>query len=869
MLKNNKIINILCGISLLTISITTNAMQNNETNFKKVNENFNQQTLNQKPKTLNKSYSEELNNNFEKIDNSKKLNKTFDKKLENKNIDEETFNKTDKPKNKLNLKIDQEKLNTLLKNNSVEPNNKINIKNLKNEKLNKQIFNQKNNNKKVNKDYLIKVDNVFEKIKNNKKYNETPIKKTAELKTINFFEEEKINIYKQCFDKTFHKIRKYDINEFEKNFKTIISNYQNILKEYKDNFQENYKTNEEIKNIILNIEKQIFLKILQQIENLNLELINFKNLVNSKDKEKEFENSFTKIMSQYISRLKKYKKNAADKDIAEKALSDIILNIENEFKNYRINFRKNIAKSLKNNLENNILKKDDLNDKENVFKDYSKEQYENTIKTLDYIANEADILYKELLKSKYDLTTENINEKIKQYYEAKEKIKNFEFYNETVNYFYDIIKFTFSDYEEGGELYKKFENSYSKTMSAKNRMEDLGNDIFEIIEKDTYNDNKISNIRKIKPEELRVTEFDKIKKEYNLSKELLAKENIDIKTIDKNKLIPLVSKYITRNRTNMMSGYEMKEEYEELKNLLKQLNINIENINKNELIPLIFEYRNNKIFGVKIVREVMENRIKYMKKYENICENLKIHIKKIKKNEEILNNINEILSNIEKQATKENIEDMEQILNFLNKKFKNFEYVIGEYPDDVVYLKEIKDYIQKTKNKIDSLYKLLEVIKLKANLKKEKTENEKNISNKILPPKPLKFYQEKKEQIKEKMSLENDIILHYRGVIHEYDKNIDEYLNKFDLSTLKNFTHKSNIEKENYDKDKMELLKKALDLKNDHFKKRMFDLNIKLNEKNFSIRDFINDFDTKFAREYQRLNFKIGRILRNIKNYSE
>ena len=296
---------------------------------------------------------------------------------------------------------------------------------------------------------------------------------------------------------------------------------------------------------------------------------------------------------------------------------------------------------------------------------------------------------------------------------------------------------------------------------------------------------------------------------------------------------------------------------------LKKLNINIENTSEYELIPLIFEYKNNKNLYAKNINENIKNIIKNKIKFDHKYKNIKNYIEIIIANEKMLDDINKILSDIEKQTTKENIEDMENILNFLNTKFKNFEYIIKNYPDNIIYLKKIKNYIKKTNEKIDSLYTLIEEAKLKANLK-EKNKNKKNIPNEILTPEQLKFFQEKKEHIKEKMSLENDIIRDYRGIIFGYSEQINQYLEKLDLSSLKNFFPKSNIEKE-----KIEILKKKLNLKNDHFKKQMFDLNIKLNEKNFSIRDFILDFNTKFARDYKHLNSKIGRILTNIKNYLE
>ena len=921
--KNKNVINILCGLSLLTLSTTTSAMQNNKNDFIKINENFNQQALNQTSKTLNKSYSKEINNDFEKIDNSIKLNKTFDEKLKNKNIDEKSLNEANKPKKNLNLKIEQEKLNNLFK-------NKKNFRN--------QTINQKP--KKINKDYFIKVDNVFEKIKDYRKYNKTPNKKTKELKNIDVFREERINIYKNYFLKILKQITNSKINDFEKNLKTIIQKYENTLKEYKNIFQDNYKINQEIKNIILEIEKQIFLKILKQIENLNLNIINFP------EKTEKFENNYVKIITQYTNRLKECKKNIAEDYKTKKELKNIILNIENEFKNYRFNFRKNIANSLKNNLEKDIFKKNNFSDKETILNDYCKNQYQNTIKTLDHIIKEAEILDENI--SKKDLTAENINEKIKQYNETREKIKNFEFYNETINYLYNIIEFQYGGFEKN-DLYEKFMDSYSNTINTKHTLQNLENAIFEIIENNIYNDEKISNIININPKIFNMSDYDEIKEEYEELKNLFAEKNINIENINKNNLTELIQKkvhgliskkienhidkilndikktiYDIKKQTTIKNfndiniiyntldnefekfkreikfhPYDIKQEYEKLKQTLVEQNINIENINTDNIKEL------------KLIEE-KANKLK--------CKRIKSYIEKIKTNEKILDNINKIISGIKKQTTTKNVNDMAFICNLLENKFNKFENIIKKYPDDIVYIEELKNYMQKTKEKFNSLLQSISITKLKSDLKEEKIENKKNKSNttstpkaskfleffkidnikneknslnRSLTPKQLKlfegkkynlkenlekekilneqqkFFEEKKEHLKEKVLIENDIIHYYRGIILGYSDKIEQYLKDFDLLELKNFIPKDDIEKENYDEEKIKILKTKLDLKNDHFKKHMFDLNKKLNGKNFSIRDFILDINTKFNRDYRNLNNKFGIILSNIKNYLE
>ncbi len=895
--KNKKVINILFGISLLTLSTTTSAMQNNKSDFNKINENFTQQTL-------NKSYNKEINNGFEKINNSKKLNKTFDKELENKNIDEKSLNEANKPKKNLNLKIDQKKLNNLFKNND-------------------NFINQKS--KKINKDYFIKVDNIFEKVKDYRKYNKTPIKKTKELKKIDVFREERINIYKNYFLKILKQIINSEINEFEKNLKTIIPKYENTLKEYKNVFQDNYKINQEIKNIILEIEKQIFLKILKQIENLNLNIINFP------EKEKELENDYIKIVTKYTNRLKECKKNISEDYKSIEELKNIILTIENEFKNYKFNFRKNIANSLKNNLEKNIF-----SDKENILNYYYKNQYQNTIKTLNHIIKEAKVLSENL--SKKDLTAENINEKIKQYNEAREKIKNFEFYNETINYLYDIIEFQYGGFKEN-ELYEKFMDSYSNSMIAKNELQNLENAIFEIIEKNTYNDEKISNIININPKVFNTSDYNEIKEEYEELKNLFAEKNINIENIDKNNRTELIQKkvyglisekienhidkifddikkaiYDTKQQTTIknfndintfyntldnefekfkreikFNPYDIKQKYKELKQALIKQNINIKNINTDNIKQL------------KLIK-------KKVNKLE--CNRIKSHIEKIKTNEKILDNINKIISDIKKQTTTKNINDMDLICNLLENKFNKFENIIKEYPNDIIYVEELKNYMQKTKEKFNSLLQSIKLIKLEEKIENKKNKsnitstpktlkfleffkmdnikNEKNSLNVSLTPKKLKlfeekkdlkkekilneqqkFFQEKKEHLKEKVLIENDIIHHYRGIMHGYKNKIEQYLKDLDLLELKKFMSRDDIKKENYNEEKIKILKRKLDLKNDHFKKHMFDLNKKLNEKNFSIRDFILDINTKFARDYRNLNNKFGMILSNIKNFLE
>ncbi len=789
MSKNKKIIKTLTILSLLTLSISTNAMQKKDNLDEKIKnlykETSNQENKNEEEKKLNKSYDEKTNNKFEKIESFKKQNETFDKKFKNKIFSEEPLNKINEPKEKFNIQIKQE---------------------------NKKP-------KKINKDYLFKVDNVFKKVENFKKYNKTPIKKTIDLKKINNLIKDKTDMYKDHFLKILKQVKNLKSENFEKNFATLASTYENILKNYKNNFQDSYKTNQEIKNIILKLEKQFFLKIQEEIEELNTNLIFFPEFIYFPEKEKEFEDNYQKIMLQYVNRLKEYKKNVSDDRETMEEIKNIILKIENNFKNYQFNVRKNITKSLKDNLEKNILKKDFLDEKEKVFNECNEKQYKNTIETLNHIIKESEILKKEL--GKKDLTNENIDEKIKQYYEAREKIKNFEFYNETINYLYDIIEHQFSCYKEN-ELEENFNNSYSKTMIAKYEMQELENAIFEIVEKNNIPHNeKINDLIKINPKIAYSLDYEVIKQAYTELKDFLAKKNINIDKFNKKELkqeVSIYKKYLNETKYDLMSIY---------KKYLNETKYNV-----------IIKYIDN-----------------------------------IEENEKILENINKILPDIEKQISTENIDDVELMLNILKNKIKKIKKIVDNYPDDIIYSKEIKNYAQETKDKINSLFQSIEVTRLKANLKKdknkEKDKDKTNILKQELIPEQLIFFQERNEHLIEKTLIENDLLNYYRGKILGYKEKIDKYLKNFDLLELKKFKPASTLETENYDEQKLQILKTKLNLINDHFKKNMFNLNKKLNEKNFSIRDFTTDKYLKFSDEYKNLNLKIGFILNNIKNYLE